>query len=289
MKHAYLIIAHHEFEILNMLVGALDDVRNDIYIHFDKKINILPELKTIYANLIILQDRLDVRWGHSSQIEVELLLFESAFNYKANYSYFHLLSGVDIPIKSQDYIHNFFMHHQGKEFIGFTQGDTKNEIDRKVRRYHLFSDSFREEEGLINHVKKVLRAVALRIQEVIGIKRNIHIDFKKGTNWVSVTHEFVNYLLNQKHKIRDLYKMTFCCDEIFLQTVCWNSPFKNMVFDLNDSRNSSKRMINWKDNVVNNWREEDIDFLLSSSGLFARKFSFENIYLAQKIINKIDL
>lgn len=37
MKHAYLIIAHHEFEILKKLVQAIDDERNDIYIHFDKK------------------------------------------------------------------------------------------------------------------------------------------------------------------------------------------------------------------------------------------------------------
>ena len=30
-KHAYLIIAHNEFEILKLLVNALDDARNDIY------------------------------------------------------------------------------------------------------------------------------------------------------------------------------------------------------------------------------------------------------------------
>ena len=39
MKHAYLIIAHNEFEILKRLIQALDDERNDIYIHFDRKLN----------------------------------------------------------------------------------------------------------------------------------------------------------------------------------------------------------------------------------------------------------
>lgn len=38
--HAYLIIAHNEFEVLQKLVGALDDPRNDIYIHFDKKVSV---------------------------------------------------------------------------------------------------------------------------------------------------------------------------------------------------------------------------------------------------------
>ena len=33
MKHAYLIMAHHEFEVLGKLVQAIDDKRNDIFIH----------------------------------------------------------------------------------------------------------------------------------------------------------------------------------------------------------------------------------------------------------------
>ena len=44
MKHAYLIIAHHEFDILSKLVQAIDDERNDIFIHFDKKIKNCPSL-----------------------------------------------------------------------------------------------------------------------------------------------------------------------------------------------------------------------------------------------------
>ena len=42
MKHAYLIIAHHEFEVLEKLIQSLDDARNDIYIHFDRKLKSLP-------------------------------------------------------------------------------------------------------------------------------------------------------------------------------------------------------------------------------------------------------
>ena len=38
MKHAYLIIAHNNFYILEKLIKLIDDKRNDIYIHIDKKI-----------------------------------------------------------------------------------------------------------------------------------------------------------------------------------------------------------------------------------------------------------
>lgn len=46
MKHAYLIITHSEFEILSRLLQALDDERNDIYIHFDRKLKKCPVCHT---------------------------------------------------------------------------------------------------------------------------------------------------------------------------------------------------------------------------------------------------
>lgn len=68
MKHAYLIIAHHEFEILAKLLQALDDERNDIFIHFDRKVRRYPSFATEYANLFVLQNRIDVRWGVSLKL-----------------------------------------------------------------------------------------------------------------------------------------------------------------------------------------------------------------------------
>ena len=35
-RHAYLIICYNNFKILQMLLSAIDDDRNDIYIHVDK-------------------------------------------------------------------------------------------------------------------------------------------------------------------------------------------------------------------------------------------------------------
>ena len=60
MKHAFLILAHNEFDILKALVRSLDDVGNDIYIHFDRKVNLLPELKMKFSKLYILEDRINI-------------------------------------------------------------------------------------------------------------------------------------------------------------------------------------------------------------------------------------
>lgn len=36
-KHAYCIMVHGNWQQLQLLINALDDVRNDIYLHVDKK------------------------------------------------------------------------------------------------------------------------------------------------------------------------------------------------------------------------------------------------------------
>ena len=102
-------MAHNNFYILERLVKLIDDKRNDIYIHIDKKAgyfdynyfsNLCKESKVIYIK------RKRIYWGGYSQIQCELDLLKAAT--KNKYTYYHLLSGVDLPIKNQDYIHEFF-------------------------------------------------------------------------------------------------------------------------------------------------------------------------------------
>lgn len=66
-KHAYLILAHNHFELLKNLLIALDDKRNDIYLHIDKKVVDFPEksLKDTLKNakIYILKKRYNITWG----------------------------------------------------------------------------------------------------------------------------------------------------------------------------------------------------------------------------------
>jgi hypothetical protein len=80
-KHAYLIIAHNNLRILKMLVSALDDPRNDIYIHIDRKVKGVRqwkrELVAKQATLIFTK-RIRVNWGGHSQIRAEWILLQEA-------------------------------------------------------------------------------------------------------------------------------------------------------------------------------------------------------------------
>lgn len=140
MKQAFLIIAHNQFNLLKTLVQLLSsDERCDVYVHIDKKSQIpcwLSDTTGLGKNVFLLKKRVDNRWGDFSQIETELELFKSAYNH-GPYTFYHLLSGVDLPIKPIGEILNFFEKHKGKEFVGFAgQGMPQ---PRKVMRYHFFT------------------------------------------------------------------------------------------------------------------------------------------------------
>lgn len=286
MRHAYLILAHHEFAILEQLVAALDDLRNDIYIHFDLKVQKLPQIKTHNAGLFIIEHRVDVHWGDVSVVEAEYCLFEAAQN-MGSYGYYHLLSGVDMTLKSQDTIHDFFALNNGKEFIGYSPGDQTAQTERKVQRYHLFPKYFRATGNITGVCCRIVRFLVLRMQFVIGIKRNRQVYFKKGTQWVSLTSKFVSYLLHQKTTILKMYQYTFCADEIFVQTVCWNSEFRSCIYNAETESEGSQRFINWKDNRICDWEERDYGQIMDSGYMFARKFSSRHNEIVKQILEQV--
>ena len=67
-----------------------------------------------------------------------MYLLESAF-LSGDYEYFHLLSGQCLPIKSQDYIHSFFIKNKNKEFVDFVlPTDIKKDWYERTSLFHFF-------------------------------------------------------------------------------------------------------------------------------------------------------
>lgn len=285
MKHAYLIIAHNELELLKNLISILDDERNDIYIHFDAKLNKLPELSVSKSKLYILEKRINVCWADFSVVEAELALLRTAYS-NHHYAYYHLLSGVDLPLKSQNYIHTFFDKNAGQEFIDICLYDVSSEMERKMMRWHLFPKDFKN-VGKFAFITRLMRATLIRIQESLGIKRNKHIDFRKGSQWVSLTSDFTEYLLSRENIIRKIYSHTFCPDEVFIQTECWNSEFRHKLHDYSPNYRGHMRLIDWRRGNPYVWRDEDYDELMDSDRIFARKFSSEHIGIVKKITDSV--
>ena len=111
------------------------------------------------------------------------------------YEYYHLLSGQDLPLRDQDYIHEFMPEHNGYEFINFdnTELQENRQIRERVSHYHVFSNiSFRRYQNPIG----VFFAKALRKTEELS-QRFLRVDLYKnrvvkyGSQWFSIDDDLV--------------------------------------------------------------------------------------------------
>ena len=231
----------------------------------------------------MLPTRNKVYWGDISQVETEYLLLETAVK-QSTYDYYHLLSGVDLPIQTQDYIHSFFQANSGKEFVSYWLGDRhQKDLDRKISRYYFFTKSLKRSNSKWHIVTAPCHNIALIIQKLIRFRRKQEVEFKKGPNWCSITQDFCQHLIEKKPFVLRRFKYTLCPDEIFVQTILWNSPFKENIYKANEDDAGNMRLADWNRGNPYTWKLQDYNELIASDKLFARKFSSQDKELIKQI------
>lgn len=289
-KHAYLLIVHNNSYTLEKLIKLLDDERNDIYIHIDKKskeIDIEKIKQIATKSKILVSKEIKVYWGDFSQVECEILLLEKAI--KGKYMYYHLLSGSDLPIKTQDYIHNFFDKNKGKEFIHFEREVISENKKEWINKYHILQKYISMSKNkFINKFIQCIEKVILKMQDLIKINRynNSTYTLQSGANWFSITHELAEYILQQKEWINDTFRLTRSADELFLQTIVTNSKFINNLYnrEFDNNYEACMRYIDWKRGTPYVFKIKDFEELTNSKCLWARKFEYK---VDKEIIDKI--
>lgn len=287
-KHAYLIMAHNEFDILEKQLILLDDYRNDIYIHIDKKVkdfnfdyykDIVKKSKLYYVK------RVDARWGDFSLVQCELNLLKAAV--KEEYKYYHLISGVDLPLKTNDEIHDFFNNKDGLEFIHFCTEQQAINVRNRVLRYH-FMRWCRTRNKYINYITSKINSILNVIQNKTNFQRkwDVNIKLQYGAQWFSITNDLAKYVISKEDWINKYFRYTSCSDELFLQTIVYNSKFMDSLYkkEMNDDYTSCMRYIDWKRGGPYIFRKEDFQELVNSDRIFARKFSSK---VDNEVINNI--
>lgn len=276
-RHAYLILAHKNFGQLRKLIELLDDPRNDIYVHVDGKARDFRaedwDGATRHSRLVFLPKRLKVNWGGVSIMRSELALLKRATS-EGEYSYYHLLSGMDIPIKTQDEIHRFFNGHSGYEFINLWE--FKKSTQSRFRYFTIFPEGEgRFRTRIVNHIFKGL-------QMAVGFRINRGVDFRFGSQWFSITDALARYVVENEEWLEKVFRHTSTCDEIFLPTLVARSPFKDRLFVPEPVKNQKEvnmanmRFIDWTrgESIRHPWvfRAGDMALLESVGHLWARKF-----------------
>ena len=289
-KQAILIMYHNDYYILEKLLKQIDNELIDIYLHIDKKVKKFDFEYTkniVKKSNLFFTKRLNVKWSTYSQIECELLLLEEATK-NNKYLYYHLISGNDLLLKNSNEICQFFEKNQGYEFVGYTDffGITENNLER-IKYYHILNKNRRHQNKYIKNISTKIYYKLLSIQKKLKINRlkNNKQEIRKGANWFSITDELARYVLTKKKEIKKMYRFSNCADELFLQTIVYNSRFKDKVYNkYNDEHQNIKRMIDWHRGEPYIFKKEDYQLLINSNAFFCRKFSSS---IDQIIIDKI--
>ena len=296
MKQAYLIIAHNKIEQLKFLLSLLDYEKHDIFILFDRKAKITEKQKNELSQIVMKSSvfftrEIPIYWGDYSQVEAELALFETAAK-QEQYSMYHLLSGVDLPLDTAENIYNFF--NSRKEYNFLTMVSEELYIRNKVYERVAFKTMLpyltvrTVNNNFLRSVLKIYRKFEVELQRIFKVDcfKKFNLELKYASNWCSLNKEAVDILLEEKQLIATIFKNTKVNDELFIPTVLQKHQLLDTVYSIEPTNDKptdfqgNLRYINWWDGSPYTWTDssDDIDQLKRGKALghkFSRKFDLE--------------
>jgi len=223
MKHAFLIIAHNNFKVLQQIIDLLDSDSCTFFIHFDKKVDSPPVVTSKVSRIKICEPRVDVRWGDFSQIKCELNLLEYALASNEAYDYYHIISGTHLPLSNPTGFDDYFKSNPSAVFQLMETSDY--EIAMKLQRWNLCTHTFKNPSVLIERCSQLVWRFGNAFQRIAGIKKNIGGKFVKATQWCSLSHDVAVDINGKRDQILKKYKWSFCGDEFFMASEVASSIF----------------------------------------------------------------
>lgn len=265
IRIAVLILAHkNPMQLQNLINHLATDF--DIYVHIDKKFLFLGAEGA--ANFI---SNHNISWGSKEQISATIDLFKLA--HKKHYDRYIFISGQDIPLVSNQKIIEFFTHNDNNYIDyrslpsadGWGGGPT-------IKRMSLFwFNESRDKKSIKLAFKKRLQKLLHSLQKKLKLYRKIPNNLYGGANWMDLTGDamdkIISYLDDHPSYLK-LFNHTRCADEIFFHTILINNT------DIKHCINQSLRYVDFDSGpeFPRTLRENDIEKLLNSKKLFARKF-----------------
>lgn len=285
MKHAILILAHKEFQLLKHLVRYFS---RDCYvfIHIDKKSRITrteAESLKVYPQVCGIYREYDVHWGGFSMLEAELSLLNHALS-ECDADYFHLISGQDYPIKPLSYFLKFFEERRGVSFIGYDSTPVHRWSMRAQWRY-LFFLPYDRVDARSHEKTKIQKWINQQLK--CRFTRPLPTQFPnlyKGSQWFSIIRTDAMLLDNYTYYSPSFFerlKYTFAPEETYVTTILANISIARV-------ENNNLRFIRWcKENGSNPsiLGPEHFSSINESDALFARKMASP---ISNMLISQID-
>ena len=271
MEHAVLIICHNNQSVVEAAIRIMDDKRFHFYIMIDKKSDINPDSLSKCCKLSSCEfvESRSIYWGGYSYTKAVIDLLKAALNNK-NISYFHMLQGADLPLKTPNEIDDFFVKHFPTNYIEFCENNFSGMTYRMVCKHFFVENKFYRTNKWIHNLDSLIARIQYPFHKIQN--------FYCHSALFSITRDFCEYLINNESITSDQYKYSILAEESLFGTIIMNSPFKNTLDSTTETR-----YIDWKrrnGSSPHTFIIDDFNSLIScakdDSHIFARKFS-ENV------------
>lgn len=273
MKIAYLILAHCEPKLLHCAVDEL--VRSgDVYIHINNKVNIIPFVDefAVYKDdkrVSFVKERINVNWGGFSILKATFSALGQCLQIQ-DYDRIILLTGLDFPIKSHEFILYFFEKNKDLEFVNACVKTGK----ARLLKFHAYFDN-----KLWFKFCRLLPGI--KLFSFLGIKKDYisyqgqkHLIYGIAPKW-ALTGKTARMLLKffyENNEVNHYIKSTYGPDDYYVATVVrilGVPEDKICTTPIFFEQQSSQRSVS-----VNILTSDDYGDICKSGGLYARKFGF---------------
>ncbi|TFV97259.1 hypothetical protein E4S40_00970 [Algoriphagus kandeliae] len=283
--YAILIISHKSKNQLERIISFFENSLFEVYIHLDKTADFkLSDIKGEFRPLI---NQLPCSWGEYNVTLATFSLLEKAFN--DGKKYFFLISGEDFPIKSKEYLHEFVKENILNDFFNVIPLSEALNDSRLINFKNRFRFVHIPKRSPSNFLEKIKFSFFYRFKKLqikydflkFSIPRNIYV----GVNWFNLSRDTVEKLLigfKGNFLLRQRLKICLSSEEILPHTLFW------IIHNPQTWINDSLRFAKWKERKANPeyLDKSDVDDLLKSPALFARKFNDISVidYLEGKLL-----
>ena len=263
---AILILAHTNPEQLLRLTAHLQP-DFDVFIHLDKASTIRIETFQIFHRATVFK-KFRARWGSVAIVHTMLELLGRA-SAAGPYDRYVFISGLDVPLMSNQKIAEHFSTHQDTDFVDIQQFVEGEELRlTRLTRFHFFSR--RTSDGAPAQLRGAASRFIDQVLRKAGVRRTNSYDFRWGSQWMDLsrtTAESILRFVETDRRFLRRFRFTFCPDEFFFQTA-----MQHLEITYREQAKPA-RFIDWDTGPEHPriLRTEDLDRIVASGMLFARK------------------
>lgn len=216
-RHAYLVLAHEDVDMLNILTNRLITT-GFVYIHIDRKSPITIEQVVQHPKVKVTKQS-KVNWGGFSIVEATRLLADQALSDSS--TRLTLLSGVSYPIVSDAKLKEFA--ESSIEYVDAGEVDLATQTKAFRRRFTTRHFSFQLKQNLYGRIIRRISREFWSLSPKIDFNKELRdIKLTLGSQWWSVTgatYKNAVGLLRKNPNIENYFRKIECSDESFFGTI----------------------------------------------------------------------